>query len=212
MRRTSPACPTRRNLSAAVQVVPLLQRHLSLSLVTRETNLGLQKYRQQFSSVAEQQEDVSSMMEQQHEPVVPSVAAKNTTSPQPAGKAKKQRRTIIEDKNPIVLTDRAADRVKELLTGETAQEAGAIGLRLGVKRRGCNGLSYTLNYATPATVATGKDLGMEAHGIKVYIEPMALFNVVGTVMDWEETEMASEFTFQNPNSKGECGCGESFNV
>ena len=53
---------------------------------------------------------------------------------------------------------------------------------------------------------------MESHGIKVFIEPMALFNVVGTTMDWEETEMSSEFTFKNPNSKGECGCGESFTV
>jgi len=53
---------------------------------------------------------------------------------------------------------------------------------------------------------------MEVHGIKVFIEPMALFNVIGTRMDWEEDELTSEFTFHNPNSKGECGCGESFNV
>lgn len=53
---------------------------------------------------------------------------------------------------------------------------------------------------------------MEAHGVTVFIEPMALFNIVGTVMDYEETELSSEFTFNNPNSKGECGCGESFNV
>jgi iron-sulfur cluster assembly protein len=41
---------------------------------------------------------------------------------------------------------------------------------------------------------------------------MALFSIVGTTMDWEENELASEFTFKNPNSKGECGCGESFTV
>lgn len=70
-------------------------------------------------------------------------------------------------------------------------------------------MSYTLNYAFEKPP---KDTEMEAHGVTVFIEPMALFNVVGTKMDWEETEMSSEFTFQNPNAKGECGCGESFNV
>jgi len=107
----------------------------------------------------------------------------------------------------ILQTERAADRIKELLQGENAQ--GALGIRLGVKRRGCNGLSYTLNYAFEKP---DKDLQMESHGVQVFIEPMALFNVVGTVMDWEESELASEFTFNNPNSKGECGCGESFTV
>lgn len=136
----------------------------------------------------------------------------NDNNNTPEGKKVRKRRTVIDDKNPIVLTDRAAARIQELLAGESAVTAGAVGLRLGVKRRGCNGLSYTLNYATEETVAAGKDVAMESHGIKVFIEPMALFNVVGTVMDWEESEMASEFTFQNPNSKGECGCGESFNV
>lgn len=104
-------------------------------------------------------------------------------------------------------TERAAERIKEILRGDNA--SGALGIRLGVKRRGCNGLSYTLNYAYEKP---DKDLEMESHGVKVFIEPMALFSIVGTVMDWEENELSSEFTFNNPNSKGECGCGESFNV
>jgi len=53
---------------------------------------------------------------------------------------------------------------------------------------------------------------VESEGVHVYVEPMAFFHVVGTEMDWEETELTSEFTFRNPNAKGECGCGESFNV
>jgi len=119
------------------------------------------------------------------------------------------------DKDPIIVTDRAADRIKELLEGENAR--GAVGIRLGVRRRGCNGLSYTLDYAFPENdddnkAERRKDITMETHGIKVFIEPMALFSVVGTTMDWEETELTSEFTFHNPNSKGECGCGESFTV
>ena len=53
---------------------------------------------------------------------------------------------------------------------------------------------------------------MPGDGLKVYVEPMALMNVIGTTMDFVDDEMSSEFTFTNPNSKGECGCGESFNV
>ncbi|VEU34327.1 unnamed protein product [Pseudo-nitzschia multistriata] len=117
------------------------------------------------------------------------------------------RRRALPTKDPIVLTEQAAERIKAILEGDNAR--GAVGIRLGVKRRGCNGLSYTLNYAFEEPE---KDLRMEAHGVTVFVEPMALFNVVGTVMDWEETELSSEFTFKNPNSKGECGCGESFTV
>jgi iron-sulfur cluster assembly accessory protein len=157
-------------------------------------------------NVESAQKSMFSTAVQEEEPV-DSVAIR-----EPAAPRKKPRRNIIDEKKPIILTDAAAARIQNLLQGPSAQAAGAVGLRLGVKRRGCNGLSYTLNYATPETVATGKDITMESHNIKVYIEPMALFNVVGTVMDWTETELSSEFTFQNPNSKGECGCGESFNV
>jgi len=117
------------------------------------------------------------------------------------------RRTTLETKDPIIVTERAADRIKTILQGDTAQ--GALGIRLGVKRRGCNGLSYTLNYAFEKPK---KDIEIQSNGVNVYVEPMALFSVVGTVMDWEETELSSEFTFKNPNSKGECGCGESFTV
>lgn len=55
--------------------------------------------------------------------------------------------------------------------------------------------------------ATGND-----DGVRLFVDPMATLYIAGTVMDWEETELSSEFTFTNPNAKGECGCGESFNV
>jgi iron-sulfur cluster assembly protein len=48
--------------------------------------------------------------------------------------------------------------------------------------------------------------------INIYIDPSAAFIIVGTIMDWTENDMNSEFTFNNPNAKGNCGCGESFNV
>ena len=115
-----------------------------------------------------------------------------------------RRRRAID---PIVVTDSAAQRLKELLD---CNSEGAVGIRLGTKKRGCNGLSYTLNYVTEVS---DKDEPLTTtNGVKVFIEPMALMNVIGTTMDWVETELSAEFTFTNPNSKGECGCGESFNV
>jgi iron-sulfur cluster assembly accessory protein len=123
-------------------------------------------------------------------------------SAQPAAPSRVRRRL-----DPITVTDSAAERLQEIL--DTNSE-GAVGIRLGTKRRGCNGLSYTLNYVTDIN---DKDEPLTtSNGVQVFIEPMALMNVIGTTMDWEETELSAEFTFTNPNSKGECGCGESFNV
>mmetsp|Transcript_2779 Transcript_2779/g.4155 ORF Transcript_2779/g.4155 Transcript_2779/m.4155 type:complete len:158 (-) Transcript_2779:88-561(-) len=111
--------------------------------------------------------------------------------------------------DPIIVTQSAADRLKELL--ENA-EGNPVGIRLGTKRRGCNGLSYTMNYVNGGEQNQNDEHMTAPNNIEVFIEPMALMNVIGTKMDWVETELSAEFTFTNPNSKGECGCGESFNV
>jgi len=109
---------------------------------------------------------------------------------------------------PITLTENAANRIKEMLTSKE----DVIGIRVSVKRRGCNGYSYIMNYANKDDALLNKDEKVESYGVKVFVDPKAVFYLVGTQMDWEETELASEFTFTNPNSKGTCGCGESFNV
>ena len=106
----------------------------------------------------------------------------------------------------MTLTDAAAERVKALLAKRGKPSAG---IKIGVRTKGCSGLSYTLEYAD----AKGKfDEVVEAKGVTVIIDPKATLFILGTEMDYVEDKLQSGFVFKNPNEKGRCGCGESFHV
>jgi iron-sulfur cluster assembly protein len=105
----------------------------------------------------------------------------------------------------ISLTATAADRVRNFLQAR----GQGLGLRLGVRKTGCSGFAYVVNYADDSRV---DDVVFEDRGIKVFVDRDSLPYVDGTEVDFVKQGLNEAFKFRNPNVKGECGCGESFNV
>jgi iron-sulfur cluster assembly protein len=112
----------------------------------------------------------------------------------------------MEHKAPLIITVAAAERVKTMLANRGKPSAG---IRIGVRSKGCSGLSYTLEFADEKSPY---DEVVEDKGVTVLIDPKATMFILGTEMDWVEEKMQSGFVFRNPNEKGRCGCGESFHV
>lgn len=107
----------------------------------------------------------------------------------------------------LTLTDRAAERVKKLM--DASPDDGVLGLRVGIKTRGCSGLSYFVEYAKEQK--RFEDV-VEDKGVKLFVDPTAVMFILGSEMDYVEDKIESGFVFRNPNEKSRCGCGESFAV
>ena len=106
----------------------------------------------------------------------------------------------------MTVTSAAVERAKALIEGRGKPTAG---IRIGVRTKGCSGLSYTLEFADKQELMEGV---VETQGIKLLIDPKASLFLIGTEMDYEEEKLKQGFVFKNPNEKGRCGCGESFHV
>ena len=113
---------------------------------------------------------------------------------------------IRERPAAITLTETAEARIAELMS---KAPAGAIGVKLSTPRRGCSGLAYSVDYMTEAQAFDEK---IETPGGVFYIDGASVLYLIGSTMDWAEDDFAAGFTFENPNAKGACGCGESFTV
>jgi len=131
----------------------------------------------------------------------PQTAAPTATTAAPARKPRAPRPP------PIAVTPAAVERVRALLA---KRGKPAAGVRIGVRSRGCSGLSYTLEYAD--AVSAGDEVVEAAADVRILIEPKAAMFLFGTEMDFVEEKLQAGFVFRNPNEKGRCGCGESFHV
>ncbi len=105
----------------------------------------------------------------------------------------------------ITLTENAAKQIEKQLQ----KRGSGIGLKLGVKTSGCSGYAYVLDYADEAA---SNDTVFEQFGVKVLVNNDDLDKLNGIELDYTREGMNESFKFNNPNVKGECGCGESFSV
>lgn len=104
----------------------------------------------------------------------------------------------------VNITEPAAEEVKKLL----AEEPGKTGLRLEIRGGGCSGMSYGLSFDN----VQEKDNVVEAHGIKVFVDPKSSIYLKGTTLDYQNGLEGKGFVIKNPQAKSSCGCGSSFSV
>ncbi|CCV00728.1 unnamed protein product [Malassezia sympodialis ATCC 42132] len=112
-----------------------------------------------------------------------------------------------QKKAALTLTPEAVSHIRALLHASDGPKL----LRVGVRNKGCAGMSYHLEYVTPGEEGRF-DERVQQDGVEVLIDSRALFSIIGSVMDWQEDRMSAKFVFNNPNIKDACGCGESFMV
>lgn len=107
----------------------------------------------------------------------------------------------IPGQSPVKITPAAAAQIAKLMAKDQSQ-----GLRIGVKKGGCAGMEYTMEYV--AEIAPHDEV-VELDGARVMIAPMAQMFLFGTEIDYEISLLESGFKFKNPNVVDACGCGES---
>jgi iron-sulfur cluster assembly protein len=105
----------------------------------------------------------------------------------------------------ISMTEAAAKHIQKSLS----KRGKGLGLRLGVKTSGCSGLAYAIEFADEAKP---EDVSFESHGLQLLVDAQSLPFLEGTELDFVKEGLNEGFKFNNPNSKAECGCGESFAV
>lgn len=105
----------------------------------------------------------------------------------------------------VTVTESAARQIQKQLT----KRGSGLGLRLGVKKSGCSGFAYVLDYVDAFDET---DQLFETAGVKIVVKSDDLAMLDGIEIDYRREGLNVAFKFNNPNVKGMCGCGESFAV
>lgn len=108
-------------------------------------------------------------------------------------------------KAAMTLTPKAVEHIRALQHSASGPKL----IRVGVRNKGCAGMSYHLEYIAPGQEGRF-DERVQQDGVEVLIDSRALFSIIGSEMDWQEDKLSAKFVFNNPNVKDACGCGESF--
>jgi len=106
----------------------------------------------------------------------------------------------------IIITDKAIQQIKTI--AQTENTDGTKGLRLAVTGGGCSGLSYKIEFGPQKD----RDNILDFSGIKILIDPKSVIYLKGIVLDFKDGLNGKGFSFDNPNAKNTCGCGESFSL
>ncbi len=144
-------------------------------------------------------------------------SAEATQANQPAdaaaGPALRERAKTSREGKDIHLTEKAADKVKEILKNDNHPDT--MYLYVGVKGGGCSGLSYVLDLRDEASAAPkDTDEVFESHGISIVsdLKSYVVGNMTGTTIDYQDGLTGAGFVFNNPNAKHSCGCGSSYSA
>jgi iron-sulfur cluster assembly protein len=136
-------------------------------------------------------------------------SATNASEKESKEKEQKRGRDVAKTQRPrpplIKLTDTAARRIRAMML----EKGSAAGLRIGIKKGGCAGMEYTMEWAAEAKPF---DEVVEHEGARLLIDPKAVMYLLGTEMDYKIDKLSAQFVFSNPNQTGACGCGVSVNL
>jgi iron-sulfur cluster insertion protein len=108
--------------------------------------------------------------------------------------------------SPLIFTDAAASKVRELIAEENNP---ALKLRVYISGGGCSGFQYGFTFDEQRAE---DDLALVKHGVTLVVDPLSLQYLMGAEIDYAESLHGAQFVIRNPNAKTTCGCGSSFTV